>query len=94
MIIAIPIVIINNTGSIHDEHIISNIISSIEKANIIIEIGTLVVSLSNSYTSLYSSFRLSSAFFMFFISSELELYLLVNTYKVWLSLLYASLSLS
>ena len=94
MIIAIPIVIINNTGSIHDEHIISNIISSIEKANIIIEIGTLVISLSNSYTSLYSSFRLSSSFFMFFISSELELYLLVNTYKVWLSLLYASLSLS
>ena len=94
MIIAIPIVIINNTGSIHDEHIISNIISSIEKANIIIEIGTLVISLSSSYTSLYSSFRLSSAFFMLFISSELELYLLVNTYKVWLSLLYASLSLS
>ena len=50
MIIAIPIVIINNIGSIHDEHIISNIISSIEKANIIIEIGTLVVSLS-SYVS-------------------------------------------
>ena len=82
MIIAIPIVIINNTGSIHDEHIISNIISSIEKANIIIEIGTLVISLSSSYTSLYSTFRLSSSFLIFFISSELELYLLVNTYNV------------